>query len=242
MRFEIFNDPIRTLNPLLQRITQFYEARIIEQYGELPVEYSAKEICPQLIELEQNFAVIRKEAEAVLAQREKIPKYHELDPSQRFVSNFRNPEKAWRVHMLNFMGKKFENNQRLCPKTSQLVNGIPRLVSAFFSVLDPKKSIPSHSAGYRAYLRYHLGLIVPAENAPTIRIKDIHYTWREGESFFFDDSWEHEVINHANEPRVILVVDIMRPLPAKFDWFISLQMMFGRFTYGRMLMERLKHF
>ena len=37
--------------------------------------------------------------------------------------------------------------------------------------------------------------------------------WKEGEAFIFDDSWEHEVTNRSPELRVILAVDILRPLP-----------------------------
>jgi aspartate beta-hydroxylase/beta-hydroxylase len=29
----------------------------------------------------------------------------------------------------------------------------------------------------------------------------------------FDDSWPHEVINESAEPRVVLIVDVLRPLP-----------------------------
>jgi aspartyl/asparaginyl beta-hydroxylase (cupin superfamily) len=46
-----------------------------------------------------------------------------------------------------------------------------------------------------------------------IRVKDQFHTWQDGTGFFFDDSWEHEVINKADSVRVILIVDIVRPLP-----------------------------
>ena len=29
----------------------------------------------------------------------------------------------------------------------------------------------------------------------------------------FDDSWPHEVVNRSREPRVVLIVDVPRPLP-----------------------------
>ena len=47
-----------------------------------------------------------------------------------------------------------------------LVAGIPNLFQAFFSILEPGKSIPAHEGPYCGYLRYHLGLIVPEESPP----------------------------------------------------------------------------
>ena len=33
----------------------------------------------------------------------------------------------------------------------------------------------------------------------------------------FDDSWDHEVTNKAKGDRVVLIVDIRRPMPLFFD-------------------------
>ena len=84
----------------------------------------------------------------------------------------------------------------------------------FFRFWILKKNIPAHNGAYRGYLRYHLGLKVPTENPPYIRIRDQYYTWTEKESVLFDDSWNHQVINPCASERVILVVDIYRPMPA----------------------------
>jgi beta-hydroxylase len=39
-------------------------------------------------------------------------------------------------------------------------------------------------------------------------------SWREGEAFVFDDTYEHEVWNDGAEDRVVLLLDFERPLPA----------------------------
>jgi beta-hydroxylase len=36
--------------------------------------------------------------------------------------------------------------------------------------------------------------------------------WREGESLVFDDTYEHEAWNDTDETRVVLFVDVIRPL------------------------------
>jgi aspartyl/asparaginyl beta-hydroxylase (cupin superfamily) len=46
-----------------------------------------------------------------------------------------------------------------------------------------------------------------------MRVKDQYYTWKEGQSIVFDDSWEHEVYNRSDDLRVVLLVDFLRPMP-----------------------------
>jgi aspartyl/asparaginyl beta-hydroxylase (cupin superfamily) len=73
----------------------------------------------------------------------------------------------------------------------------------------------AHDRGpYKGVLRYHLGLIVP-EDAESCRIRvgeDICH-WEEGKSMVFDDTFNHEVWNDTDDTRVVLFVDVMRPLP-----------------------------
>lgn len=47
-----------------------------------------------------------------------------------------------------------------------------------------------------------------------VSVKDQWVTWREGEGFLFDDTWGHEVINQSKDVRVVLVVDVLRPIGA----------------------------
>ena len=145
-----------------------------------------------------------------------MPRYHDLDAMQTNISAVGDPAKSWKVFYLYAMGEKPAENVGLCPKTSALLDGIPGLFQAFFSILEAGKSIPAHNGPYRGYLRYHLGLVVPEVDPPSIRIKDEHYTWQEGQSILFDDSWNHEVTNHCPQDRVILIADIRRPMPFPF--------------------------
>lgn len=62
-------------------------------------------------------------------------------------------------------------------------------------------------------LRYHLRLIVPeARGICKIRVGNDFRTWEEEKSLVFDDSHEHEVWNDADAYRVVLLVDVVRPL------------------------------
>ncbi|WP_165230547.1 aspartyl/asparaginyl beta-hydroxylase domain-containing protein [Aquisphaera insulae] len=182
-----------------------------------PIFHDIAATRPELLELDRSFPVIREELLAVLPERASIPRYHELDAMQTYISGTVDKDRDWKVYPLNLMGVKPAGFADRCPRTVALLDRIPGLFEAFFSILEGGKSIPAHEGPYRGYLRYHLGLVVPHENPPSIRLKDQVYTWKEGESILFDDSWNHEVYNTCAQDRVILIVDIRRPMPQPFD-------------------------
>lgn len=170
-------------------------------------------VYPSLRVLDKNYLVIREEFEALMSHREQIPRYHDVAKNEQYISGTVDPDKDWKVFMLHTVAGTPEANQKKCPRTMELLKSIPNVYQAFFSILDPGKSIPAHSGTYLGYLRYHLGLVVPKNNPPSIRIKDQIHTWEEGKSVFFDDSWDHEVYNKSDGVRGVLIVDVMRPMP-----------------------------
>lgn len=176
-----------------------------------PAFWNIDEACPELRRLEQAYPLIRAEVEALLDEQDTIPAYHEINAASTEIAA--TTKGRWNVFMLELLGYRAERNLARCPETAWAVAQIPGRLQAMFSVLDPGKSVPRHEGPYLGYLRYHLGIRVPAENPPEIRVADQPYVWKEGEGVLFDDSWPHEVVNHASEPRVVLIVDIPRPLP-----------------------------
>ena len=183
-----------------------------------PAIYDIDEVRPELRMLEENFDTIREELMPLLSHRRDIPKYHEIDPGRLHISSDSDGEASWRVFMLYAMGEKPEENRRDCPKTCELVDGIPDLFQAFFSILEPHKSVPPHEGPYAGYLRYHLPLLVPTDRPPRMRVKDHWHTWKEREGLLFDDHWEHEVENHSDQVRVVLIIDVLRPMPPFRAW------------------------
>lgn len=206
-----------------------------------PVLFDVATTAPALALLQQNYAGIRKEVEALLRTGAKLPTYHDLDPNQELISAA--DEKTWKVFMLYAMGVKPRENRERCPLTSSLLDRVPNLFQAFFSILEAGKSVPAHNGPHLGYVRYHLGLIVPENNPPSIRIKDHIHTWREGNVVLFDDSWNHEVINHSSGDRVILLVDVLRPLP----WHLHiLNLLFSkglvRWAYASGIVKNMERF
>ncbi len=96
--------------------------------------------------------------------------------------------------------------------------GIPGLTTAFFSILSPHKHIGEHRGPWRGVLRYHLALRVPEPAAQAgISVGGQVAHWEEGRSLLFDDGYEHFAWNDTDGVRVVLFVDVIRPLKPAAD-------------------------
>ncbi len=204
-----------------------------------PTFFDVKQTYPTLNALTEHYESIKNEFNIAYQFNPEIPLYHEIDPGETEISY--TTEKRWKVFMLYLLGHKPQENRKFCPETCKLLDNIPNLVQAFFSILEPGKSIPAHKGPYLGYLRYHLGIQIPKINPPSIIVNSQEYTWREGEAVMFDDSWTHAVVNKSPEMRVVLIVDVLRPLP-KLPHTINKIMtgLLARYTYGRNVMNRIK--
>lgn len=164
---------------------------------------------PWVGELEAAYPAVRAELEAVLEHPEHIPTFHQISPDQARISKGDN----WKVFTFHAYGTPIEENRALCPETSKLIDRIPGLQNAWFSILAPGYHIPPHHGPTRAVVRLHLGLIVPRDRESCwIRVDETICTWEEGKVIVFDDTYEHEVRNDTPEPRVVLFVDFDRPM------------------------------
>jgi beta-hydroxylase len=73
----------------------------------------------------------------------------------------------------------------------------------------------------RALVRCHLGLVVPREGTCEMDVDGRRVRWREGEAFVFDDSRPHEVWNDTDEERVVLLLDVRRPMRWSGRWLYA---------------------
>lgn len=166
-------------------------------------------------ELENNWQTIRQELDVILKATEKLPNFQDISQDQSRISQ----DDRWKTYFLYGYGIKLEQNCHYCPETTKLIESVPGMKTAFFSILLPGKHIPEHRGAYKGVLRYHLGLKVPQESDCEasrrhrchIRVGDEFRTWSEGKSLLFDDSYLHEAWNLTNEIRVVLFMDIVRP-------------------------------
>ncbi|NNE56828.1 MAG: aspartyl/asparaginyl beta-hydroxylase domain-containing protein [Hellea sp.] len=191
--------PLRKfINPVIRRSSKV---------GNTPVLDPAK--FPWAEELANNWQTIRAEAEDVLKYRQAIPSISTISPDHSRLD----AQKKWRSFFMWGYGFKSDFNCSRAPQTTALVEKIPGLSTAMFSIHEPGMCITPHKGVTAGICVFHLGLIVPKnrENC-AIRVDDQIYHWKEGEGFVFDDTFEHETWNKTNEQRAILLLHVKRPM------------------------------
>jgi len=164
---------------------------------------------PFTLELERNWQAIRDECAGLLAQHQDLPHLGAISRESRRISR----GSDWKVFLFHGFGHRSERNCARCPKTAALVDAIPEVTNAWFSILPPRATVPTHSGISRGLLRCHLGLMIPSQRERCyMDIGGERIVWEEGRSVVFDDMNEHSVTNDTNEFRAILLVDFHRPL------------------------------
>lgn len=134
----------------------------------------------------------------------------------------------WHSYILN--GEMQPKFAEACPKTSSILNELLEkdllffhnpFAFSFFSTLHPKSKIQAHTGPMNLRLRIHLPLITPTNNKSNSSAGDIDKIgircgtqkreWIPGKALVLDDSFNHEVWNDTDEPRVLLLVDMWHP-------------------------------
>ena len=157
--------------------------------------------------LEEGWADIRREVEAVLTWRSDLPAFHEINGD---ATGIRNDD--WKSFFLYGYGSRSADNCKRCPRTAALVERVPGMKTALFSILAPGVRVPPHRGAWRGVLRYHLGVMVPDPVLGCgIVVGGEQAHWEEGKSLVFDDTYEHHVWNDTGGTRVVLFLDVERP-------------------------------
>lgn len=169
---------------------------------------------PFVAALEQNWTLIRGEV-ARLMMRGDPAAFQEANADALTIAL----DRGWRTASLLAYGFRSEALIAECPETWRLLQGVPGLVGAMFSVLEPGRFLPPHRGPYNGVLRLHLGLIVPdVPDKVGIRVVDKITPWEEGRALIFDDTLEHEAWNDTDQSRVVLHLDFARPLRMPARW------------------------
>ncbi|MBV9660708.1 MAG: aspartyl/asparaginyl beta-hydroxylase domain-containing protein [Acidimicrobiales bacterium] len=164
--------------------------------------------------LETEWRAIRAELDEVLAYRDDLPNFQDISVDQASITD----DDGWKTFFFFAYGFRSEANCARCPQTAALLEGIPGVTTAFFSILSPHKHIGEHRGPWRGVLRYHLALRVPEPaSAAGISVGGETAHWEEGRSLLFDDGYEHHAWNDTDGVRVVLFVDVVRPLRPPAD-------------------------
>jgi len=166
----------------------------------------------ELTEIQENWQEIRKEALELMAEGG-FDSIGDPDSASYYDVGFRTFYKyGWTKFYLTWYGYSHASAKRTCPKTVALLEKIPSVNGAMFSVLPPSGQLTRHLDPVACSLRYHLGLDTPNHDDCYISIDDTKYSWRDGEALLFDVTFLHFAHNDAAKPRLILMCDIERPM------------------------------
>ena len=161
---------------------------------------------PELQIIQNNWKIIRKEYQQIKN------KLKPIKGETYFEDDIIKTDKWERFYIKWYSDISKEVIQQL-PKTTKLLNQCQNIQLAMFSVMKPGTIVYPHRGPYRGSLRVHLGLECPSiEEGCYIKIDDMKYGWKDGEFLIFDDTYTHEVQNKSKRERVVLFMDISRPL------------------------------
>ncbi len=182
-----------------------------------PLALIGHEHAPWLRMLEAGYAVVRAEYEAALE--------HARHLETPYLTRDSAPGgAAWQPLVGNtnwgslHLYRRSQPNAALLahfPQTLALLESLPLLRVAgaprevLFSVLRAHQRIPPHYGLANTDATVHLPLVVPGPAALRVATHTVH--WREGSAVAFDDSFEHESWNDADEPRVTLLFEAWHP-------------------------------
>lgn len=164
--------------------------------------------------LEAEWETVRAELDEVLVYRQDLPNFQDISVDQASITS----DDGWKTFFFFAYGFRSEANCARCPQTAALLDSVPGLTTAFFSILSPGKHIGEHRGPWRGVLRYHLALKVPEPaSAAGITVGEETARWEEGRSLVFDDGYEHRAWNDTDGVRVVLFADVLRPLRPPAD-------------------------
>ncbi|BCU03973.1 aspartyl/asparaginyl beta-hydroxylase [Pandoravirus japonicus] len=180
---------------------------------------SVRRVFPGGMTLRAAWRHIAAEAARAMALAEPVddePLFRRIAPAGR----------RWKRFGIRWYGDVSPRARAVCPVTCALLDALPEVRLATFSILDPGAVVIPHRGPFRGALRYHLGLSVPPEadaerdggdRGPVgarcrLVVDGQARRWAEGDHVLFDDTYVHEVRNLCDRPRIVLFCDVERPM------------------------------
>lgn len=153
-----------------------------------------------------------------LFQRYRAPSYREVEGDDNVGQRESDQPKAtgttsgdWNVLYLDLHNVDCASARAACPTTMRALQSLPRPYGhALFSALAPRTHISTHTGPTNKKLRIQLPLIVPSQPC-RLRVGPHTVTLRQDAAILFDDSYQHEACNEAEDVRLVLIADIWHP-------------------------------
>jgi beta-hydroxylase len=192
----------------LSRVLAANHRRVAASWADRPGPLYGADVVPALLDLEAAWPAIREEYDAVCAAGVR-PLPMDLLAGHQFGA-----DGCWDALVLCHNGGWVDLNASRFPVTTGFLRSLSGLRAALFSVLAPGARIPPHRGVNNGVLRLHLGVVVPGPlGASVLDVGTSAVSWEEGRAFAFDDTYVHAARNDAEGERVVLMLEVDRPLP-----------------------------
>ena len=168
---------------------------------------------PVAAELEEAFPRILSEVRRLLLRYEHFPRFQDISPHQDFLSN----DDRWKMFFLKGVGVRIDRNAEELPAIMEVLDRHPEVISGYLSILGPWKMLSPHEGPWSGVLRMHLGVIIPDITSCTMIVEGEKRHWFPGKVMVLDDTYMHSAVNDTDSLRVILMMDVLRPLPWLWD-------------------------
>lgn len=170
--------------------------------GQNPPYYDLNGV-PWFDKLQQNLPDIKQKVAALL-KTEGVDIQHYYNPA--LVRN------GWWGGLL-FLDWRMRNEETIDKgkEVFAYFRDIPGLVNLTVSILKPNTRLHGHCGYTDAVYRIHLPVYIPAGLPECgMTVAGITKTWTDGELLPFCDAHYHEVWNNTNEPRIIMIMDVLK--------------------------------
>lgn len=99
------------------------------------------------------------------------------------------------------------------PQTIAALQKLPQLKFAALSRLHPHSELKPHRHENPHSYIAHIGLIIPSSGDCGLKVGNkVHHWKKTGDLVLFDDTFLHSAWNHSNEERIVLYLDLLKPI------------------------------
>lgn len=152
-------------------------------------------------------------------------------------------KRAWRLLNIKVGNLYTKDALEHFPTLVGILRKVPEVTSCVVSVLEPGIRIPIHVGYYKGIMRYMIPTHIPKDRKNVfLCVNGIKYSWTEGEGVLWDDTFVHKVYNNTDEVRVLIYMDVIRPLDNEsISWLNGINKWFiNKATGSSIVQEEIK--
>lgn len=198
-----------SISEMIGRINQGKLGPVIDPHHESFVAVDA------VTDLEKSYEAIKHEIVAnILPHRNEIQLTRDSYGGQnRNIGRDVNDGDGWRQLTIN-VGKRFADNmEEMCPTLVDILKKHSEdIISCTISILPGRTTIPPHFGYTRSVIRLMLPIVVPRGDVH-ICVNSNKLNFTEGKCLSFDDNFQHFVNNNTDDDRIVIYMDVVRPVP-----------------------------